>query len=260
MLKGFNYPLTAKGKSTLNPSPPWYYTSDFLSIEFWADLGAVKASLPDGLDEDIAAEGRAQAFFYDWQFTGANDEYLEPARYQYREFFILLDALLKGAPVSYCAYIFVDNDAALARGWTQGFPKRLGQIFQTRLHAAPSKAGPRLAPGGKFAGSLAAAGQRIAEGLVTLREPLTMTGPQRPVVNLLHFPRLSAAKRGTPSVHELVVNVPRESRVEQAWVGDGKLVLPACHGEEISDLAPLRCGRGMRASMSYLVDDLMTVD
>ena len=35
-LKGFNYPLTPKGKSTLNPTPPWYYSSDFLDIEFWA--------------------------------------------------------------------------------------------------------------------------------------------------------------------------------------------------------------------------------
>jgi hypothetical protein len=27
MLKGFNYPFTPKGKSTLNPPPPWYYSS-----------------------------------------------------------------------------------------------------------------------------------------------------------------------------------------------------------------------------------------
>jgi hypothetical protein len=32
--KGFNYPLTPKGKSTLNPPPPWYYSSDFLDVEF----------------------------------------------------------------------------------------------------------------------------------------------------------------------------------------------------------------------------------
>jgi len=32
-MKGFNYPLTPKGKSTLNPRPPWYYSADFLNIE-----------------------------------------------------------------------------------------------------------------------------------------------------------------------------------------------------------------------------------
>jgi acetoacetate decarboxylase len=119
VLKGFNYPLTPKGKSTLNPPPPWHYSPDFLSIEFWADPSAVAATLPTGLDPDPKAAGHANALFYDWQFSGSNEEYLDPARYQYREFFILVDAIFEGRPVSYCPYIFVDNDAALARGWTQ---------------------------------------------------------------------------------------------------------------------------------------------
>ena len=88
MLRGFHYPLTPKGKSTLNPPPPWYYSSDFLNIEFWSDPAAIAALLPPGLDPDPAANGHANALFYDWQFTGANEEYLDPARYQYREFFL----------------------------------------------------------------------------------------------------------------------------------------------------------------------------
>jgi hypothetical protein len=90
MLKGFNYPLTPKGKSTLNPLPPWYYSSDFLNIEFWSEPSAVAAVLPPGLDPDRSANGHANALFYDWQFSGNDEEYLDPARYQYREFFILV--------------------------------------------------------------------------------------------------------------------------------------------------------------------------
>jgi hypothetical protein len=101
MLKGFNYPLTPKGKSTLNPSPPWYYSADFLNVEFWSHPSAVAALLPTGLDPDPSANGHANALFYDWQFSGDNEEYLDPARYQYREFFILVDALYEGKPVSY---------------------------------------------------------------------------------------------------------------------------------------------------------------
>jgi hypothetical protein len=52
MLEGFNYPLTPKGKSTLNPLPPWYYSADFLDVEFWSDPGAVAALLPEGFDRD----------------------------------------------------------------------------------------------------------------------------------------------------------------------------------------------------------------
>jgi acetoacetate decarboxylase len=142
------------------------------------------------------------------------------------------------------------------------YPKRLGQVFQTRYYAATGKAGPPLAPGSKFAASLTAGGQRIAEGLVTLEEPLSDRSVlgQRPVVNLLHCPRLAAEKHDKPAIHELVENVPREVKIEQAWIGKGSLKLPLCRGEEISDLAPARCGKGIRASMAYVVDDLKTLE
>ena len=226
MLKGFNYPLTPKGKSTLESTSALGITlQTFLNIEFWAELSAVAASIClSGLDPDRSANGHANACFYDWQFSGNDDEYLDPARYQYREFFLLVDALFQGKPVSYCPYIFVDNDAAIARGWTQGYPKRLGQVFQTRYYAATGKAGPALAPGSKFAGSATSAGQRLAEAIVTLREPVTDMSllKQRPVVNLLHTPRLAADKRDKPAVHELVENIPHNVKIEQVH-GSGKV-------------------------------------
>jgi Acetoacetate decarboxylase (ADC) len=155
----------------------------------------------------------------------------------------------------------VDNDAALARGWTQGYPKRLGQVFQTRYHAATGKAGPPLAAGSKFAGTMTASGRRLAEAVVTLREPIKDLSAftQRPVVNLLHFPRLAADKRDQPVVHELVENVPHDVKIEQAWIGEGSLKLPVADGEDMSDLAPLRTGKGVRASLAYVVDDLKTL-
>src|SRR5580693_5768681 len=57
VLQGFFSPLTPKGKSTLNPPPPWYYSADFLCIEFWADPTVVAATLPAGLDPDPSAAG-----------------------------------------------------------------------------------------------------------------------------------------------------------------------------------------------------------
>ncbi len=68
--------------------------------------------------------------------------------------------------------LFASASPRFARGWTQGYPKRLGQVFQTRYYAATGKAGPALAAGSKFAGSATSAGQRLAEGIVTLREPV----------------------------------------------------------------------------------------
>lgn len=130
----------------------------------------------------------------------------------------------------------MDNDAALARGWTQGYPKRLGSVFQTRYYAATGKAGPAREP---------------LKDLAALKA--------RPVVNLLHFPRLTAGMHDKPAIHQLVENVPHDVKIEQAWIGDGALTLPVSKGEELSDLAPVRCGQGIRASMAYIVDDLKTL-
>ena len=46
--------------------------------------------------------------------SGANDELLEPARYQNREFYLLLDARWKHMPVRWIPFVYVDNDSAMA--------------------------------------------------------------------------------------------------------------------------------------------------
>ena len=72
---------------------PWYYSVDFLNIEFWSDSSAIAALLPTGLQPQRVANGHCNAFLYHWHFGENNEEYLDPARCQYREFFILADAL-----------------------------------------------------------------------------------------------------------------------------------------------------------------------
>jgi len=52
----------------------------------------------------------------------------------------MIEARYEGLAVNYCPYVFVDNDATPARGWTHGYSKKLGSVFQTRTFAAPSAA------------------------------------------------------------------------------------------------------------------------
>ncbi len=122
MLRGFTVPKSPFGQAALTPPPPWHYSSDVVGVEFWADPKAAAATLPRGLSPDPKSNGHAIMMFLDWQFTAQDDEFLDPARCQYREAFVLLDAMYRDMPVMWCPYIYVDNDAALARGWTQGFP------------------------------------------------------------------------------------------------------------------------------------------
>lgn len=94
-----------------------------------------EAALPAGLTADTFASGHGYALFINWQFSGSHEKYVDPVRSLYSEFLVLLDARWQETPVAWCPFIYVDNDAALARGWIQRFPKKLSSIRQTRAFA-----------------------------------------------------------------------------------------------------------------------------
>lgn len=262
MLNGFVVPLTPQGQSTLVPPPPWHYSSECIAIEYWTDPLAIAAMLPPGLVADEASNGRAFFWFLDWQFTAANDELTDPARYQYREAFILVEARYGSMAVNYCPYIFVDNDAALARGWIQGFPKKLGSIFQTRSFAAGSPAAAPLAKGSRFGASVAAHGQRIATGRLQLEEAVAdpTTVFNRPTTIRRYFPQLAASGQHQPPVDELTLSLVDNLVFADVWAGTAELSIPAVEGEDLHTLKPLRVGRGYRLGMAYSVSDLRILE
>ena len=160
-----------------------------------------------------------------------------------------------------CPYIWVDQAFALARGWIQGFPKKLGSVWITRTFGLQCTADPGIGAGATFAGTLASADRRLAQGTVTL-EQRSETGPTHNdprLVNLRHFPRLAAGSHGAPAVHELVGAVSRDRAISEISEGPATLELFEAPGEELAALAPLRMGRGFRFSFAYTVDDLETL-
>jgi len=260
-LKGYSYPLSARGVANLAPAPPWHYVGNVLGVEFWTTPEAAAAALPTGIDPDPASSGHGYALFIDWQFSAGNDEYLDPVRSQYSEFLVLLDAAHRGSPVAWCPFIYVDNDESLARGWIQGFPKKIGAIHQTRAFDVPSQAGPVVGPGGRFGATLSSNGRHLAEARVTLERPSsTLPALGRPIVNLRHFPRLAAGQHQNPAVHELTQSVLDRPQVAGTWTGSAQLSFFPAPSEELADLAPQRIGAGFRGSLSYSVSDLISLD
>ena len=232
-LQGYSLPRSPEGKASLVPLPPWHYVGDFLVLEYWADPEAVAAVLPQGLEPFSEDQGRAAALLVDWQScTDSREELLDPARSQYKEFFVVVNALLDGEPVTTCPYIWVDRDFSLVRGWIQGFPKKLGSIWLTRTFGLDCAADPGVKPGAVFGGTVAANDRRIAQGSVTLE---------------------------MPAVHELVRARSRERSISEIWEGEAALELYPAPNEEHTALAPVRMGRGFRFTFAYTVDDLATV-
>jgi acetoacetate decarboxylase len=258
MLSGYTVPLTPDGKSSLTPPPPWHYSGDCIAVEYWADPAAVAALLPMGLTPDDESEGRTFFWFLDWQFTGSNDEHTDPARYQYREAFILVEARLEGRPVNFCPFIFVDNDAAIARGWIQGYPKKLGSIYQTRSFSAPGAAACPLEPGSRFGASVSSHGERMATARIELREKVMDPAKvfNRPTTIRRYFPSLSASQQGRPAVDELTLSLMDNLTFSDFWTGSAELSIPHVEGEDMDALAPREVGRGFRFGMSYSVSDL----
>ena len=258
MLKGFSVPLTPDGNSALATLPPWHYSSDCIAIEYWADPAAIKALLPPGVTPDEKSDGRAFFWFLDWQYTSSNDELTDPARYQYREAFALVEAVFEGTSINYCPFIFVDNDSSLARGWTQGFPKKLGSVYQTRSFSAPSPAAAPLAEGSRFGASVSAHGERLATARIQLEEAVAdpSTVFNRPTVMRRYFPQLAAGRQHKPPVDELTLSLTDNLAIVDVWAGAAELQIPDVRGEDMHLIAPLRVGRGYRLGMAYSVTDL----
>ena len=261
MPKGYSSPRSPEGRSSLVGAPPWHYVGTMLVVEYWADPTAAAALLPAPL-EPHPDGGRAAAMFIDWQSCGDDaGELIDPSRSQYKEFFITVNALYEGEEVAYCPYIWVDRDFALARGWIQGFPKKLGSVWVTRSFGLDTRADPGVKPGARYGGTCAAYERRLAEATITL-ERESDAGPTHndpPIVNVRHFPRLEKGRHDDPAVHELVRSKAYDRSASAIWEGSATLELFDAPGEELIALAPARIGKGFRLTIGYSVDDLETL-
>ena len=260
-LQGYTIPRTAAGLASMVPAPPWHYVGCFLAVDFWADADAATSLLPQGLDPH-PDPGRCSAIVADWQgCSEPGEELVDPSRSQYREFYVVVNALLDGEEVTTCPYCWVDQDFALVRGWIQGFPKKLGSIWQTRTFGLESPADPGIQAGARYGGTCSRYGRRLAEMTVTL-ERQSVSGPLHnapPIVNVRHFPRLAAGRHDDPAVHELVRSKSRDRTTSEVWEGEATLSFYGAPNEELDALKPVRIASGYRFTFAYTVDDLETV-
>jgi hypothetical protein len=262
---GYALPLSPSGSASLVPAPPWHYAGTLMSIEFWADPDAVRASLPPGLDPSAADAGQCMAFFAKWQFcSDGRHELQDPIRSQYCEFFVAIGASHRGEEVLTCPYIWVDQDVSMLRGWIQGFPKKIGAVHLTRAFELPGAASTPTLPGTTFAATCTAAGDRLAAATLTIERRVPAAGPaERPhprLINVRKFPRLEAGHHDEPAVFELVSPVQRDTIVSDVWEGPATLHIERATGEDIRLLQPVRVGVGRRFSSTFTVDDLDVVE
>jgi acetoacetate decarboxylase len=236
-LKGFYFPRTATGQSSIVPPPPWHYSGELLTIEYRTDPDRVIELLPEPL-EPADDPGAVALIWADWQSCSDTfEELLDPIRSQYKECFFVVRARHRGELVSRCVYIWVDKDFALARGHFQGYPKKLGSIQMTRP-VTVGKAGPRLEPGGRFGATLAAYDRRLAEARFTITGQTDDAGfvNSHAMVHSRYMP--SVTPGGPPSLDELVQLKSVGGESGPIYAGDSELELFDAPGEEFALLRP----------------------
>jgi acetoacetate decarboxylase len=235
-VRGFFPPKTATGRAALVPSPPWYYSGDLLTVEYRTDPARVAALLPDPLRLADTDPGAVALIWADWQSCSeSRAELLDPVRAQYKECFAVVRCSYRDRLYSRCVYIWVDKDFAVARGIHQGYPKKLGSIHLTRPH--PYGPAPRIAAGARFGATLAAADRRLAEAVVTLREPVADNGfvNAHPMAHHRWLPSIEPG--GGLVLDELVSSGAASFEGGEPWAADAELRLFDASTEELADLA-----------------------
>ncbi|MEZ5095583.1 MAG: acetoacetate decarboxylase family protein [Nocardioides sp.] len=234
-MSGFFYPRTASGQASLIPSPPWYYSGDLLTVEYRTDPARVAELRPAPWAPAPEDPGAVALIWADWQScSSSRGELLAPVRSPYKEAFVVGRCAFEGEVYSRCVYIWVDKDFAIARGIHQGYPKKLGSMWQTRPMAFPHAA-PVLGPGGQFGATLASGDRRLADAVLTLREESDTNGfvNGHPMAHHRIYPDI--AGQGD-AYAELIRSGGSEFEGGQSWRGDVQLTLYDSPTEELSRL------------------------
>ena len=238
-LRGFMYPRTPTGAASILAAPPWHYSGEMLTVEYRTDPDRVAELLPDPLEPAGEDPGAVAVIWADWQSCGDGfEELLDPARAQYREVFAVVRCRFRGSTYSRAVFIWVDKDFAMARGHFQGYPKKLADIAMTRP-VTVGRAGPRLAPGGRFGATLSTWGRRVAEARFTITGTAEAPGfvNSYPMLHSRQTPAIEAD--GTDSLDELVTMRGYDADLGPVYSGDAELVLTECPTEELHRLQPV---------------------
>ncbi len=136
-LKGFSYPLTPNGISSVVGDLPWHYGTENLNIVYKTNPAAVAAYLPEPLEPGDDPD-TVYVSFSKWYSLWDNQRdmaFVNPERARYNETIVWVSSAYKGQQGQTCLFSWVDNDFTLARGWFMGFPKKLGLTYQSEYHA-----------------------------------------------------------------------------------------------------------------------------
>ena len=199
-LKGFCNPRSPEGKASMIGAPPWYFAEDIMMVNFKVDPDVLLKHIPAPL-EPPEVPGLCQLWMTNAvSFSDSERDLLSvnPERTYYKECVVSTACSYKGKQGFLIAYIWVDNDFTMCRGWIQGFPKKLGRLsnsWERRHLQAINPAGlGEFGDGTKVRAWLEAHGERLVDLRATMGRKVTPDELDEPCkmkyLNMLYFPTL----------------------------------------------------------------------
>jgi acetoacetate decarboxylase len=207
-----------------------------ITVEYRTDPERVAQLLPEGASLAPDDPGAVALIWADWQSCGDEfSEVLDPVRSQYKETFAVIRCEWADETWSRCPFIWVDKDFAMVRGYHQGYPKKLGEIWMTHPIVV-GRAGPRLEPGGRFGATLGANGYRVANAVIELTEQVESPGfvNAHPMLHNRFWPAIESD--GTASMDELVTMSGYDGEFADVWKADAELQLFETPTEELATI------------------------
>ncbi|MCR4443000.1 MAG: acetoacetate decarboxylase family protein [Peptococcaceae bacterium] len=224
-LKGFCHPLSPGGKSQLIGGPPWHFVSEQMIITYRAEPGQVSKFIPEPLKPStIEPNGccvRINSFVSVWD-SEKEMLFTNPERCNFKEGFIDIHCNYQGEEAKKLAFIWVDNDFTLLRGWFMGAPKKLGKIYTSyekrHLHELNPAIG-KFGTGSKIKGIVTAHADRLITASMTLGKKITAeelpASLKCKMFNIIHFPNI-AIGADKPMVNCLVQDVTT-ANIGEVW-------------------------------------------
>ncbi|MCY0860663.1 MAG: acetoacetate decarboxylase family protein [Sulfolobaceae archaeon] len=229
----FTPPLTRSGNSNIVPPPPWHYGVTYLSAH--VRFTNAEEIIPEYLKTD------GEGWIYVAEFISPAESkweymYEDPDLTQYMEGAIGLKVEFEGKSYLHYAFMWVDKDWALVRGWLDGFPKKIAKISMTKLHPLlPNYEKPKS---GLIMGGYVTRGSEVLLKLkVILEEKPTNT--KLPIADfgpLLQIRRFPSRGDDELDVHEVVTRVRDESKLGEVWKGNAEIVLRGGPNDELDKL------------------------
>jgi acetoacetate decarboxylase len=238
-LKGFLAPQTPSGKSAIIPEMPWFYSGNLITVEYRTDPKNIKALLPPGVELAEEDPGAVAIIWADWQSCSESKaELLDPVRSQYLEAFVVVRCNYEGTTYSRCVAIWVTKDFAIARGWFQGYPKKLGSIAVTRIFNR-GKATAKLETGSQLGASVSAYDYRLATARITLIGPSKTNGfvNGHPMLHNRWVPSITPGLGN--SLDQLITMSGVDLDLGEPWQGTADLELADSPWDELASILPI---------------------